>query len=374
MTGVPVPPGAWSQVELPAHLRMRFEVLDTRGEVLASGRDLELLQAELAEAVLSGLDAAQWPGLPREAGRHWVFGDLQERVEAVLGGVPVVGYPALWDGATSVSVRVFGSPTEARAAHREGLLRLFLLDLAPQLRALERRLPGMDTLCLAYGTLAPSPWGTRPGPGEEEGWPCAELRGHVLRVVVERCFLPDAGVRSESAYRTRREAGRARMHEVATRVVEQVGETLRLYREAVGRLQALASPSLRPGCEDVRQQLRHLLYRGFVRDTPERWLEHLPRYLKAVLTRLARLPGEVGRDAARQAEVDRLWGPCRDAVAGLRARRGHDPALEELRWLIEELRVSLFAQEMRTAVPVSPTRLARLWDDLRQRTAPAHNP
>ena len=95
--------------------------------------------------MLSGLDAAQWPGLPREAGRHWVFGDLQERVEAVLGGVPVVGYPALWDGATSVSVRVFGSPTEARAAHREGLLRLFLLDLAPQLRALERRLPGMDS-------------------------------------------------------------------------------------------------------------------------------------------------------------------------------------------------------------------------------------
>ena len=374
MTGVPVPPGAWSQVELPAHLRMRFEVLDPGGEVLASGRDLGRLQAELAEAVLSGLDAAHWPGLPRESGRHWVFGDLPEQVEAVLGGVPVVGYPALWDGATGVSVRVFGSLAEARAVHREGLLRLFLLDLAPQLGAMERRLPRMDTLCLAYGTLGPSPWGAPQGQGEEGGGPCAELRRHVLRVVVERCFLPDASVRSESAYRMRREGGRARMQEVATRVVQQVGETLGLYREAAGRLEALASPALMPAREDLRQQLRHLVYRGFVRDTPERWLEHLPRYLKAVLTRLARLPGEVGRDAGRQAVVDGLWGPCREALVELRARRGHDPALEELRWLLEELRVSLFAQEMRTAVPVSPTRLARLWDDLRQRAAPAHNP
>ncbi len=365
MTGVPVPAEAWSQAPLPAHLTMRFEVLGAGGELLATGRDLRALRGQLVEVVHAGLDAAHWPGLSRESGRRWVFGDIPEQVEAIIGGVPVRGFPALTDGGNAVSIRVFGTAAEAEAAHREGLLKLVLLDLAPQLGALERRLPGLDAMCLAYGTLGPSPWGETRGLAPEAVGACAELRRDLLRAVAERCLAPDTGVRSEPAYRARREAGRGRLAEVATQLAEQVDEALRLYREAARRLEALGSPASAGAREDIRQQLAHLMYRGFVRDTPERWLAHLPRYLRAVLRRLDRLGGEAGRDAARQAEVERLWRPCREALSGLRARGGRDPKLEELRWLLEELRVSLFAQELKTAVPVSATRLARLWEDLR---------
>ncbi|MCU0934513.1 MAG: ATP-dependent RNA helicase HrpA [Gammaproteobacteria bacterium] len=371
MTGAPVPPEVWSPAALPAHLQMRFEVLGADGEVLGAGRDLPALREGLAGAVRSGLDAAHWPGLPREAARRWVFGDIPERVEASLGGVPTRGFPALTDGGHAVSVRVFGTAAEAERAHRDGLLRLFLLDLAPQVGALERHLPGLDAMCLAYGTLGPSPWGgAEDGPGEAGGV-CAELRRDLLRAAAERCLQPEPGVRTEAAYRARRDAGRARLAEVAGQIARQVDEALRLFREAARRLDALRSPASAGAREDLRQQLGHLLYRGFVRATPEGRLAHLPRYLQAVLRRLDRVGSESGRDAARQAEVERLWGPCREALVELRARGLGDPSLEELRWLLEELRVSLFAQDLKTAVPVSATRLARLWEDLRGPRRPA---
>ncbi|MCU0936670.1 MAG: DUF3418 domain-containing protein, partial [Gammaproteobacteria bacterium] len=371
MTGVPVPSEAWAPATLPVHLRMRFEVLGADGEVLAAGRELQALRSGLAGAVRSGLDAAHWPGLPREAGRRWVFGDIPEQVEASLGGVPTRGFPALTDAGNAVSVRVFGTAAEAEGAHRDGLLRLFLLDLAPQVGALERRVPGLDAMCLAYGTLGPSPWGDPDEGAGEGGGACAELRRDLVRAAAERCLQPDPGVRTEAAYRARRDAGRARLAEVAGEIARQVDEALRLFREAVRRLEALRSPASAGAREDLRLQLGHLLYRGFVRATPEAWLGHLPRYLQAVLRRLDRLGGETARDAARQAEVERLWRPCREALVDLRARGRRDPKLEELRWLLEELRVSLFAQDLKTAVPVSATRLARLWEDLRAPRRPA---
>jgi ATP-dependent helicase HrpA len=365
MTGFAVPTDAWDPEALPTHLRMRFEVVDGEGRVLAAGRDLGRLQDSLGETVRERLSAAVWPGLSRARARRWVFGDLPERVESVEAGIPIVGYPALVDDGDAVSVRAFPDPDEAAAAHREGLARLFLLDLTPQLAALERRLPGIETMCLAYSTLPDSP-GVNARDGRDA--PCAELRRDLVRASVDRAFLgAGAVIRTEAVYRERRDAGRARLGETVDQVCAQAGDALTLYREVARQLESLGSPGAASARDDIRRQLRHLVYRGFVRQTPADRLPHLPRYLKAILRRLERLPRDPRRDASHQAAVERLWQPCLAAREALRARGRSDPELEELRWLLEELRVSLLAQDLRAAEPVSVARLQRRWEALRAR-------
>jgi ATP-dependent helicase HrpA len=462
MTGVEVPAGAWDPADLAPHLRMRFEVVDTDGRVLAAGRDFPSLQQALQGAVAERLEAAPWPGLVREPARHWAFGDLPERVAARLAGVPVEGYPALADEGEAVRVRVLLTPEEAAFVHRRGLLRLFLLDLRPQLTALRRGLPGLDRACLLYARLPPSP---RAGPEAGEEAPCAELGRHLVEATVTRCLLePAAAVRTEAAYRARREAGRPHLVETAGRVLAAVAEALDLRRTVIARLEPTSAGVPAEAAADVRRQLDQLLYRGFVRATPDPWLGHLPRYLRAMTLRLERAGRQPARDLADQRTVERLWqrwealarerpgrlapavpaesppapreargrlgpGPVEDAPplpreardwrgrgapeeslplpreardwrgrgapekslplpregerAGVRGSSGPRAAelapaspqaaegptdrsadLEELRWLLEELRVSLFAQGLRTAVPVSAQRIERRLDAL----------
>jgi ATP-dependent helicase HrpA len=360
MTGVEAPPEAWRPETLPPHLAMRFEVLGEDGRVLASGRDLGALQGRLAQACRSALTALRWPGLPEGTLRRWGFGDLPERVVAEIGGVPVTAYPALRDLGEEVVVDVLPTPEEAQAVHARGLRRLFMLDLAPQLRELGRRLPGVDALCLAYATLPPSPWGEG---AVSAGGACAGLARDLLAAVAERCFLGEgAGVRTAVEYHRRRERGRARLAEVAGSLVAQVAEALTLYREVAGRLAGPIPPGCEAGFADVRRQMAHLAYRGFVSETPARWLAELPRYLKAARRRLERLVRDPGRDAREAARVDALWAPWEHAARALRQRgRPLPEGLVEFRWLLEELRVSLFAEGFGTAVRVSASRLEREW-------------
>jgi ATP-dependent helicase HrpA len=360
MTGVEVPPGAWEPGALPTHLRMRFEVIDEGGRVLEAGRDLARLQGALREAVRARLEAGAWPGLRREPAREWAFGDLPERVEGLVEGVPVSGYPALTDEGEAVRLRVLASPEEARLAHRRGLRRLLLLDLAPQIATVQRRLPGIERACLLYSRLPPSPLGPPP---EQAAAPCAELRAELAETAVDRCLLgPGPEARTEQDYRARREAGRVRLAECMDRLAVGTLEVLALHREAtVAAEQGSGHPAAQ---DEVRRQLAHLVYRGFLRDTPERWFPHLARYLKAVLRRLERLPIEPVRDRRHQQAIERLSVPWQAAVTAAGGLAGAPPELEEFRWLIEELRVSLYAQELRTALPVSEQRLERRWREV----------
>ena len=362
MTGVAVPVEAWRAEALPDHLRMRVEVVDAEGRVLGSGRDLRRLQAGLGEVVRARLETADWPGVPREPARRWAFGEIPERLETVVDGMPTVGYPALWDDGSAVRVRVLQSREEAALAHRAGLLRLFALDLAPQLADLQRRLPGVDRLCLLYATLPPAPWGAGPASDEPA---CAELRRHLVEATLRRCFLaPGAAIRTEAEYAARRKAGQAGLASVAGELARLVGEVLGLARELEARLGSSATAEVAPIRADVRRQLGWLVYRGFVEATPERWLPHLPRYLRAALHRLERASRDPARDQRGRQALERLRADCEAALRAHGVPGRWPVGLEELRWLLEELRVSLFAQGLKTAVPVSVQRLERRWAEL----------
>ena len=358
---------------LPPHLFMNLRVVDEHGRQLAQGRHLPTLKAQwggharsafqaLAALKLGGghpvASAAEPVPAPRAvqpAGTvtaaaetmrltSWTFGVLPELLELRRGGQSVVGFPALVDRGTHVEIEVHDQPEEAAREHRAGLRRLFALQLREPLRLLERGLPELQRLGAWY-----LPLGT-----------LEELREQIVAMALERAFLAEPLPQNEAEFRARLEAGRGRLVLIAQEVARQAGTVLAEFAAATRKLKD-SRPS-REVQDDVAAQLSRLVGRRFLSDTPWPALQHLPRYLKAVTMRLDKLRSDPGRDALRLAELRPLEQRWLRRVAELKGAR--DARLDEYRWLLEELRVSLFAQELRTPQPVSAKRLDKFWAQL----------
>ena len=386
---------------VPAHLFMNFRLVDAHGGVLDLSRHLAELRARHGERAqgsfqealrrVAGRVAAAPPGLPpstagtssgataafaatagaagpaaspeaassgmagaaatatasalvMQAGirhREWAFGTLPEIMELARGRDTLIGYPALVDVGDAVELQVFDSPDEARVTHRRGLNRLFAIVLREPLRFFERNLPEARRLELAY-----APFG-----GADE------LRRELIGVLIDRACLTEPLPADETAFAQRLTQCRPRLNligqEVARALLTVLDEHLAVQRKL---------PQARPhqaAMADINQQLSALLPPRWLSLTPSAQLAHLPRYLRAVAMRLDKLRADPARDAALMADLSALQAPWRRALA---QRRGQpDPRLEEFRWLLEELRVSLFAQELRTPMPVSVKRLQKVW-------------
>ena len=364
---------------LAPHLFMNLRVVDEHGRQLAQGRHLPTLKAQwggqarsafqaLAALKLGGAQAAepavasgptptptptQRAAEPVRGGPPatestrligWTFGVLPELLELRRGGQSVVGFPALVDRGTHVEIEVHDEPEQAAREHRAGLRRLFALQLREPLRLLERGLPDLQRLGAWY-----LPLGT-----------LEELREQIVEVALERAFLAEPLPQDEAGFRARLEAGRGRLVLIAQEVARQAGTVLAEYAAAARKLKDSRPP--KEVHEDVAAQLSRLVGRRFLADTPWPALQHLPRYLKAVTMRLDKLRGDPGRDASRLAELRPLEQRWLRRVAELKGAR--DARLDEYRWLLEELRVSLFAQELRTPQPVSAKRLDKFWAQL----------
>jgi ATP-dependent helicase HrpA len=325
---------------------------------VAAGRDLAALKRQHAPppgAVHQQLPAA---GLEREGVKDWDFGPLPETVELRRGGIVLRGYPALVDRGDGVAIRVLDAAGSAARAHRAGLRRLVALRLGRELRALKRDLADLKTLQLWYATAAEAPAGL------PSALP-ATLEDELIALVVDRAFLAGGPtVRDPAAFEACLREGHPRLAVVATETLALAGEILRRYHEARGRLAGRIPPAWLPSVQDARAHLDRLVYRGFLLDVPWERLAHYPRYLAAVARRLERLGQGALRDRDRLAEMAGLERDWLNREARARAAGHPDPRLEEIRWLLEELRVSLFAQELRTAVPVSVQRIERRWREL----------
>ena len=364
---------------LAPHLFMNLRVVDEHGRQLAQGRHLPTLKAQwggqarsafqalaalkLGDAQTAEPAAASGPaptptptqraaepvrgGPPATESTRltgWTFGVLPELLELRRGGQSVVGFPALVDRGTHVEIEVHDEPEQAAREHRAGLRRLFALQLREPLRLLERGLPDLQRLGAWY-----LPLGT-----------LEELREQIVEVALERAFLAEPLPQDEAGFRARLEAGRGRLVLIAQEVARQAGTVLAEYAAATRKLKDSRPP--KEVHEDVAAQLSRLVGRRFLADTPWPALQHLPRYLKAVTMRLDKLRGDPGRDASRLAELRPLEQRWLRRVAELKGAR--DARLDEYRWLLEELRVSLFAQELRTPQPVSAKRLDKFWAQL----------
>lgn len=362
---------------LPPHLFMNLRVVDEHGRQLGMGRNLGALKAELgaqargAFQALAGLNVkasagpaataptdgrppgAAKPALPEAAAPSlpagqrytgWTFGELPELMEVRRGAQSLIGFPALVDGADAVSIEVFDEPAVAAAKHRAGLRRLFALQLKDALKYLEKNVPDLQRMAVAY-----MPLGT-----------AEELRVQIIEVAIDRAFLQEPLPTDEFAFKRRLEEGRGRLTLIANEIARLAGAILVEYGLAQRKIK---DTKVQPeATADAAQQLQRLMGKRFVADTPWPRLAHFARYLKAITLRLDKLRADPARDTQRLAELrpqeQRYWRL-------LAERKGAaDERMSEFRWLLEELRVSFFAQELRTPQPVSVKRLDKLWAQL----------
>ncbi|MBO9678386.1 MAG: ATP-dependent RNA helicase HrpA [Acidovorax sp.] len=368
---------------LSAHLFMNFRVVDEHGRQLGQGRNLGALKAEwgakargafqaLAGLKLGGVPAESEKKVPPEqvskapaatkteakgapapasvpAGQRytaWTFGELPELMEIRKGGQTLIGFPALIDGGDAVTIEVFDEPEVAAAKHRAGLRRLFALQIKDALKYLEKNIPDLQKMAVAYMPL-----------GTQE-----ELRTQIIDVALERAFLQEPLPTDEAAFKRRVDEGRGRLTLIANEVARLAGTILAEYATAARKIKDTKNAP--EATQDAQQQLQRLMPRNFIAAAPWAQLAHFARYLKAITLRLDKVRADPARDAARLAELrpqeQRYWRLVAERKGAVDAR------MQELRWLLEELRVSFFAQELRTPQPVSVKRLDKVWAQLQQ--------
>ena len=344
---VPVPSDVWGTLQLPPHLCANVRVVDAAGRELADGRDLAALRAKLGDAAQLTFAAAE-PAFERKGIRTWDFGDLPETLSVIRDGRRLTGYPALVEEAEGVSLKLLDTRAAADAATRAAIVRLMRAQLKDALRRWEKGEPGFIQAALALKPALASD----------------ALLTDVLTAVCDRAFIGDDPLpRSERAFAEQIKRARTRLPAVAESAFRLLSSIAAEYHAVSRRIATLPKRFTRLGAEAAAQRDR-LVAPGFFTSTPWSALVHLPRYLKALDRRLAKYAENPQRDAKHADAVAALWKRYREREeANRKAGRG-EPALEDFRWLIEELRVSLFAQELRTPFPVSYKRLEKAWKGL----------
>ena len=357
--GWEITPDAFRPDALPAHLSFNFKLVDEHGRQLAMSRNLAELRAEWggqARQEFSDLHAT-----PAEYTRltDWSFGELPELMEVEVGGNEsgggqrVIGYPALRDDGDSASLCVFDTQEEAQAVHAGGLLRLFRLQFREQIKYFEKNLPNLTQMAMQFMSL-----GTQ-----------TELREQLLDVTLRRACLGEPWPTDAASFAQHCLDAKPRLGLLAQEMCRLVGQILTEWQAVQKKLAgAKAFPA---AVQDIEKQLARLLTKRFVAETPFERLQHFPRYLKAIAMRLDKLRGNGGnsgngaaRDAQLLAEFSPLWTAYERRAIVLAKQGVANPAIDQFRWQLEELRVQLFAQELRTPAPVSVKRLQKLWESL----------
>ena len=402
-TGVNVLTGDFKLETLPAHLFMNFKVIDEHGRQLDMGRNLATLQAELgmqaresfqkmAEAAPAAVGAmrpavatpAAWgkgkaPSTPAPAAaasapqgkgkggnapanaavnasapaaapavsQHtgltsWSFGELPELLEIKQGKLTLIGFPALVDKGTHCDIEVFDDPNVAARTHRVGLRRLFVLQLKDQLKFAEKNIPGLQQMGMQFMAV-----------GSQE-----ELRDQIIQKAIDIACLQDPLPHDAASFNKRKDEGKGRIGLLINEIARLVGSILAEFHGMPKRLNGLPQAV----AADMQAQLQGLVHKRFIADNEYSQLAHFPRYLKAMNVRLEKLRGNPSRDAQSMAE----WQNAASQWQRISRQPGKnlDPRMTEFRWMLEELRVSLFAQELRTPMPVSAKRLQKVWESM----------
>lgn len=336
--------------ELKPHLVMNLRLLDEHGGTLAMSRNLAELRSQYGERVAQAFTAAEVKvgagetAPPAEKATAWNFGTLPELLEARVDGRPVIGFPALVDAGDGVRLAVFDTEEKARDEHRKGLLRLFALQLKSQVQAIEK-LPELRSLGLQF-----MPFGTEKELGEQ-----------LVAATLSRCCLMAPQPIDETSFNARRDAAKGRLLLVAQEIVRLIGTILAEQAALQRKLAPLQKPFPQVHA-DIATQLTELLPKRFLVATPWERLQCFPRYLKAIALRLDKLKNDPARDARLMAEWQAVAQPWAREWQRSVKTGAQDDFLVEFRWLLEELRVALFAQELRTPTPVSAKRLQKMWE------------
>ena len=356
---------------LPLHCSMNFRLIDEHGRQLEVERNLARLRSEFGESARSAFQAIAQETAQTELGieitqtkqeatrkveqsgyQTWEFGELPETLEIQKGNQTLFGYPALVDRNDFVDLEVFDDLQEARKQHWQGLRRLFILANKDTLKSLQKQLPGLRDLGLLFINI-----------GSVEG-----LVEQILNLAVERALMSDDLPVTAEQFKQRLQAGKPRLALIAQEMSKHALAALQANADLQKKLAQAkaASPS---AYTDIQAQLQALIFPKFVSEIPYTQLVHLPRYLKAIALRIDKLRSNPSRDAQCQKDWESVARPWQKLLQGNRGAASYtlveDQGLRYFRWQLEELRVALYAQELKTPTPMSLKRLEKVLASLR---------
>ncbi|WP_122562267.1 ATP-dependent RNA helicase HrpA [Pseudomonas viridiflava] len=348
MTGARVTDEAWAEAtqQLESHLKMNLEIVDGDGKFLGEGRDLDALTARFAEASQAALAVPQ-TAKSQQPVEAKVFAPVAQKTQQNIAGLSMTVYPALVEEGGTVKEGRFSTQAEAEYQHRRALQRLLLQQLAEPAKFLRSKLPGQTELALLYREL-----------GRIDA-----LIEDILLASLDSCVLEGEAElpRDGAGLLSLAERKRADWTEHAERLAKLTLEILKLWHGLQKRFKGKIDLAQAVALNDIKAQLGKLVYPGFVRETPAQWLKEMPRYLKAIEMRLEKLPGQLQKDRVWSIELAGLWAQYQARADKHRQEGKRDPELAVYRWWMEEYRVSLFAQQLGTKMPVSDKRLSKQW-------------
>jgi len=354
MTGHRIDPELLENHQFSDHMKMRFEVVDEGGKKIKSGRDLEQLKSSVsykANTNFNKVKAQASKSIERDDIKEWDFEPLPETVIVETSGMKIKAWPALVDKGDSVAIKLFDSPKKAQ--QQNGLLRLVLLQFQAEQKVMLKEIPEMHKLCLYYNFTGK----------------CDELKHSIVKNVFRLTFINGDllvnkhGSELEKArFLAHVESKKADVPNTLKELSSQLLTILSLTHDINKQLKGSIDLSLLETLNDVKDQMSSLVYAGFIDDLSLDELRQYPRYLKGVLKRLDRLAGDANKDRGLRLQIQSLW----DDYKALLKKQGDSIEFREFRWMLEEFRISLFAQDLGTAYPVSEKRLAKKFAEIKR--------
>jgi ATP-dependent helicase HrpA len=358
ISGVPLPDNVWQDQKLDDHYLMNFRIIDDQGKELAMGRNLDRLKEQFkhhAQQQLSLIDDRQFE---KSNISHWDFGDLPEFIEVQQGGLSFKAYPALVDDHDSVSLKLLDNQPAAIQHSRLGIRRLFMLNARQNIKYLAKNLLHIDKMCLYYASIDS----------------CEHLKEDIIIASVDEAFFgKEIGnpynedvvfaddtnrlIRTEVEFEQQCDKAKQRLVSIANQHSEIVFNSLQVYHRVAKDIKQHTALNQLQAVSDIKQQLSLLIYPHFVVHTPRQWLEHVPRYLKGIEVRLEKLQHSLATDQQRQNQLQPYWQKLMRQLDSDPEVIRSKPAWLHYRWMLEEMRISLFAQNLKTSMPVSNKRL-----------------
>ncbi|OOF47895.1 ATP-dependent RNA helicase HrpA [Rodentibacter trehalosifermentans] len=345
MTGVTVEAEHWNWAQIPSHLKMTFRVVDEKGKKIAESMDLDALKFALKERVQESISAVADDGIEQTGVHVWNFADLPQFYEQKKQGFSVKAFPAIVDEKDAVGIKLFETEFEQKVAMQQGLRRLLLLNVPSPIKYLHEKLPNKAKLGLYF-----TPFGR-----------VLDLIDDCIACAVDKLITDFGGfVWNEEGFEKLRDFVRENLNEVTVDIAQKVEQILTFNHALNQRLKGKMDFTMAFALSDIKSQLSGLVYQGFVQKSGYSRLPDLLRYLQAIDKRIDKLAQDVNRDRAAMLRVDQVQQAYQQLLAKLPKSKPISDEVAEIRYMIEELRVSLFAQQLGTKYQVSDKRILNL--------------
>ena len=347
MTGITIPDDAWQVDSLDPHFFMHFDVRDHHNKSIAKGRNLTLLQEQLGQEISEQFsNTIKWD-IEQSGLTQWSFEDLPNEINKTVNGLNIKGFPALQDDESSVSIIIVDTSSQAEEIHHHGLKRLYSLALKQQIKYLNKNLPDIQRICMGYTHIGS----------------CNDLKLSIIDASLEKSFFSDSTViRDKNSFEERLQKGSNCLVNNANEICEILSQVFDSYNKIRKQLKKTTKPNWILSLNDIQSQLDHLIYEDFIYYTPIKYLTSYPRYLQGIQQRLDKLQHAAERDREYTNNLSKHW----EHFIELNDEYYEHPVFVLYRWMLEEYRVSLFAQGLKTRMPVSKKRLDNQWQEVKK--------